>query len=196
MAIDIVLADDARFDDLATILGPKRLDVPACWCLSYRVTSAEFSALRGEERPTKLRSFCQREPAPGVIAYVDGVPAGWCAFGLRTEMGRLVRSRTIPKIDDLPVWSIVCFVVKAPYRRQGLAGQMLATTVEYAKLQDVPMLEGYPVESRGQRVSSASAFAGTTNLFASQGFEKIVQTSARSGGLPRWVMRRDLRTSP
>jgi GNAT superfamily N-acetyltransferase len=195
MAIDIVLADEARFDDLTTILGPKRLDVPACWCLYYRVTSAEYGTLRGAERPAKLRSFCQREPVPGVLAYVDGVPAGWCAFGPRTEMGRLVRSRTIPKIDELPVWSIVCFVVKAPYRRQGLAGQMLATTVEYAMSQDVPMLEGYPIENRGQRVNSAAAFAGTTSLFVSQGFEKIVQTSARSGGLPRWVMRRDLRTS-
>jgi GNAT superfamily N-acetyltransferase len=129
MVVEIHPATGERFPDLAQILAPRRKDAPACWCLTYRVTSSEFGSLKGEDRPNRLRALCEQENAPGVIAYVDGTPAGWCAFGPRTEMGRLQRSRTIPQIDDRPVWSIVCFVVRAPYRRQGLAHQLLQSAL-------------------------------------------------------------------
>ena len=103
MVVEIHPATGDRFQDLAQILGPRRKDAPACWCLYYRVTSSEFRSLTGEDRPNRLRALCEQENAPGVIAYVDGIPAGWCAIGPRTEMGRLQRSRTIPKLDDRPV---------------------------------------------------------------------------------------------
>ena len=110
-----------RFADIASLLAPRNENAPACWCLTYRLTSSEFSALRGKERPAALQALCARETAPGVLAYIDGLPVGWCALGPRSEMGRLQRSRTIPLVDDLPVWSIVCFVVRPGFRRRGIA---------------------------------------------------------------------------
>jgi hypothetical protein len=44
-----------------------------------------------------------------MLAYVDGEVAGWCGFGVRPRLPRLERSRTIPKVDDKPVWAILCF---------------------------------------------------------------------------------------
>ena len=29
------------FDDVATVVGPKRPDASVCWCLSYRIPSKE-----------------------------------------------------------------------------------------------------------------------------------------------------------
>lgn len=192
MVVEIHPATEERFPDLAQLLAPRRKDAPACWCLTYRVTSSEFSSLKGADRPNRLRALCARENAPGVIAYVDGIPAGWCAFGPRTEMGRLQRSRTIPQVDDRPVWSIVCFVVKAAYRKQGLTHQLLHTAIAYARSKGVQTLEAYPIETGGTRVSAAFAFVGTTSLFEAAGFQKVKETTARSGGLPRWIVRLDL----
>jgi GNAT superfamily N-acetyltransferase len=192
MAMTFEPATADRFDDIAQLLAPRQPDAPACWCLTYRVTSGEFNALRGADRPNRLRGLCERTPSPGLIAYVDGVPAGWCAFGPRTEMGRLQRSRTIPLVDDRPVWSVVCFVVRPGYRRRGLAHRMLDAAVAYATSQHVQMLEGYPVEPDGTRISAAFAYVGTTSLFAAAGFTKVMPTTSRSGGHTRWVMRREL----
>lgn len=192
MAVEIHPATVDRFDDLARIVGPSKPGAPACWCLSWRVTSSEFNSLTGEDRPNRLRAFCEGESAPGVIAYVDGEPAGWCAFGPRSEMGRLQRSRTIPKVDDQPVWSIVCFVVRAPYRRQGLSHRMLRAAINYARSKGVQVLEGYPVDTGGGRINGTFAYVGTTSLFEAAGFRKMMETSARSGGLPRWIVRLDL----
>jgi GNAT superfamily N-acetyltransferase len=192
MVVEIYPVIAERFPDLAQILAPRRQDAPACWCLSYRVTSSKFGSLKGEDRPNRLRSLCEQENAPGVIAYVDGIPAGRCAFGPRSEMGRLERSRTIPRIDDRPVWSIVCFVVKADYRRQGLTHQLLQSATAYARSKHVQTLEAHPIEPRGTRVSAAFAFVGTTSLFEAAGFRKVGETTARSGGLPRWIVRLDV----
>ena len=57
----------------------------------------------------------------GMLAYVDGEVAGWCGFGPRHRLPRLERSRTIPKVDDVAVWSILCFNIRVGYRRRGVA---------------------------------------------------------------------------
>jgi hypothetical protein len=155
--IEIHPATADRFDDLATLIGPTRPGAPACWCLAPRLASSENSRLRGEPRPARLRALCAQDPAPGVIAYVAGAPAGWCACGPRAEMGRLVRSRTIPQVDDLPVWSIICLVVKIGYRRQELAHRLVEGAVAYARSQGAEMIEAYPIDTGGKRVSTAFA---------------------------------------
>ncbi len=191
-SLTVAPATADRFDDVATLLAPRRPEVPACWCLTYRVTSSEFSRLRGEERPARLRSFFHASLAPGVIAYDAAQPVGWCAFGPRSEMGRLQRSKTIPRVDDLPVVSIVCFVVRADHRRQGVARTMLVAATDYLREQGVQTVEAYPIDNEGRKASAALAYVGTVPMFESCGFVKAVLTSSTSSGMRRWVMRKDL----
>jgi GNAT superfamily N-acetyltransferase len=181
-----------RFNDVAQVLAPRGVDAPACWCLSYRVTSGENNRMRGAERPDYVRQLCEREPSPGMVAYVDGEPAGWCGSGLRSQMERLVRSKTIPPVDEKPVWSVVCFIVTTPYRRQGVARALLDATVDYAAGQDVAAVEAYPVDTQCDKISSSFAYMGTTSFYEKAGFERVILTQAKSGGRPRWIMRKEL----
>jgi GNAT superfamily N-acetyltransferase len=109
-------------------------------------------------------------------------------------MGRLTRSRTIPAIDDTPVWSVTCFVVRTGYRRQGVAHALLAGAVRHATEHGAPVLEGYPIDPAGRRVSTSFAYVGTTSMFEAAGFHRVTQTAAQSARLPRWLMRRELTT--
>jgi GNAT superfamily N-acetyltransferase len=187
--IEVHPASPDRFDDLAAILAPRDPDAPACWCLSYRVPGGEFSALSGAERPARLRRFAEEGTPPGVIAYVRGAPAGWCSVSPRSSHHRLARSRTIPSVDDVPVWSIVCLVVRPGFRRQGLGHALVAGAVDFARSRGAPALEAYPIESGEGRISTALAYVGTTSLFEAAGFARVVKTSSRSGGRERWLMR-------
>lgn len=54
------------------------------------------------------------------------------------------------------------------------------------------MIEGYPVEAEGDRVDQTSAYVGTVRLFEPHGFERVLQTTGRTGGKPRWLVRREL----
>jgi GNAT superfamily N-acetyltransferase len=163
-----------------------------CWCLYWRLTSSEYSARGQGGGPRILRAQLESSPAPGLLAYVDDRPAGWCGIGPRASMRRLVRSRTIPRIDDRPVWSIVCFLVRVGYRRQGVAQALLAGVVDYAKQQGAVGLESYPIDPEGQRVDVAFAYVGTTSMFERAGFRRVLETASRSAGRPRWLMRLDL----
>lgn len=190
--IEVYPATAERFDDVASLLRPRRDDASACWCLAFRLTSGEFNSLTPAEQPERLRDLCRDTPPPGVVAYLEGEPVGWCGIGPRSGMERLMRSRTIPKVDEVPVWSVVCFVVKTGHRRQGIGHSLLTGVIDYARASGAPALEAYPVDPEGARISPTLAFVGTTGMFETAGFRRILKTEARSGGLPRWLMRLDL----
>ncbi len=193
VSVEVHPAAADRFPDVATILAPAKPSTPACWCLTYRITNAENHTLRGPDRPERLRGLCHADPPPGMIAYVDGVPAGWCSFGPRSSFNRLVKARTIPHVDETPAWSVICFIVRPQFRRTGLSRALLDAVVDYAKgRSDVPVLEAYPIDSTAGRVSASFAYVGTTSLFEAAGFKRVTLTSARSGGADRWLMRRPM----
>lgn len=178
-----------RFDDVAAILAPSDPEAPTCWCLSYRLPNQEQRELGARDRPARLRRYAEEGTPPGVVAYVDGTPAGWCSVSPRASHHRLTHSRTIPTVDETPVWSIVCLVVKPGFRRQGLSRHLLDGAIAYARDRGAPALESYPIDSEGGRVSSSFAYVGTTALFESAGFERVVETDSRSGRVRRWLMR-------
>ncbi len=193
MHLEIHPATADRFDDVSALLGPGEEDAPACWCLYFRLSSGEFNRVKGLARRQAMRRLTEAPDAPGVLAYRDAKPVGWCALGPREEMGRLQRSRTIPLLEGDGVWSIVCFVVLPGHRRQGVAAALLEGAVEYARSRGAAVVEGYPAATAGERISTAFAYTGTESMFRRAGFTKVADTTARTGGKPRIVMRRELR---
>ncbi len=188
--IVVVPATVEGWPDVATLLGSE--GERGCWCQYWRLSSAAYSARRGDDGERLMRQRLEQAPAPGMIAYQDGDVAGWCGIGPRAEMDRLARSRTIPAIDDRPVWSIVCFLVRVGHRRRGVARALLAGVIDYAREQRAAGLEAYPIDSEGQRIDVAFAYAGFTSLFEAAGFRRVVQTESRSAGRRRWLMRLDI----
>ena len=138
------------FDDVATLVGPKKPTSNVCFCLSYRIPSTENLALTGPSRADRVRELCHEDPPPGVIAYLDGEPVGWAAVHPRSDTS-FARSRRIPHVDDLDVWSLWCFRVRPGYRKQGVSHALIEGAVAYARERGAPAIEGYPVDTRGRR---------------------------------------------
>lgn len=192
--IEVVPASADRVGDVVAVLGSS-----ACWCMYYRLSAGEYGRVSREElkgavqrRSALMHERLRGETAPGMLAYLDWAPVGWCGIGPRAEFTRLRRSRTIPPVDDRPVWSIVCFLVRPGSRRAGVASALLSGAVAYARGCGAPVLEAYPVDTGGRRIDTASAHVGTTTMFEAAGFQRVTETNARSGGLARWVMRLEL----
>jgi GNAT superfamily N-acetyltransferase len=175
-----------RFDDIEPVISR------SCWCQWWRQTAGEFSRSSRSQLIAALRAQCAAEPVPGVVAYLGDLPVGWCGFGPRSSMRRLERSRTIPKVDDLPVWSIVCFDVRPGYRRRGVATALLAGAIEYARKHGAVGLEAYPTDPGGTRRDATFSYTGFTSMFEAAGFRRVVETASHADRLPRWLMRLDL----
>jgi GNAT superfamily N-acetyltransferase len=178
----------ARFDDVATMLGPKNPESSVCWCLSHRVDWKTNRELVGPDRREYVRMLCSRKVAPGVLAYEKDKVVGWAAIAPRSELP-FERSRKIPHVDRLAVWSLWCIKVRSGHRGRGIAHALIDGAVAYARSQGAPAIEGYPVDNEGKKVDLTMAYVGTRGLFERAGFSKAADTDAVSGGFPRVVMR-------
>ncbi len=189
--IEVVPATAERWGDVVTLFegdGER-----GCWCQYWRRSSEAYSAGGPGASEANLDAQVRAgPPAPGVVAYLDGEPAGWCGLGPRTSFERLVRSRTIPVVDDLAVWSIVCFKVRVGYRRRGVATALLRGAIEYARSMGAPAVEAYPIDADGRRLDVTFSYVGFTSMFEAAGFRRVLETDARSAHRPRILMRLDL----
>ena len=192
MPFEVHPATAERFDDVALVLGPRNPTSSVCWCLSHRVDARTNRGLVGPARGELVRALCSRAVAPGVLAYDGDQVAGWAAVAPRAELP-FARSRTIPHVDDLPVWSLWCIRVRPGFRGRGVSHALLEGAVAYARDQGAPAVEGYPVDDRGERVDPTMAYVGTRAAFERAGFTWVADTTGVSGGFPRVVVRRDLR---
>src|SRR3954465_12597205 len=118
MTLEVRPATLARFDDVATMLGPKSPTSSVCWCLSHRVDAKTNRSLVGPERREFVRALTRRRVAPGVLAYDGDEVVGWAAVAPRAELP-FARSTKIPHVDDVAVWSIWCIRVRPGHRGRG-----------------------------------------------------------------------------
>jgi GNAT superfamily N-acetyltransferase len=191
VSIEVKPATAARFDDVATMLGPKNPDSSVCWCLSHRLDSAINRQLVGPARGEYVRMLCSRKVAPGVLGYEDDKVVGWAAVAPRAELP-FARSTKIPHVDQLSVWSVWCIRVRPGHRGKGISHALLDGAVAYARSHGAPAIEGYPVDNKGKKVDPTMAYVGTRALFESAGFTKSADTNSVSGGFPRVLMRLNL----
>jgi GNAT superfamily N-acetyltransferase len=181
-----------RFDALAELFREGG-DPRWCWCQFWRLRSKDFSAKKVPQLRQRLRDLSAASPAPGLVALRGDRAVGWCSLGPREDFARLEHSRTIPRLDDVPVWSIVCFAVSKTARGDGVAGALLDGAMRWARKQGATTLEAYPVDIKaGVAMNSNSAFMGTLPMFERAGFRVVADTAATADGRPRVVVRREL----
>ena len=185
----IAVRPASSFDDVRTMVGPKRPDADVCWCLSYRIPSKENLALRGLARGERVEQLVREDPPPGVLAYDGDEVVGWAAVHPRADTS-FARNRKIPHIDDLEVWSLWCIRVRPGHRGTGIAHHLIDGAVEFARAHGAPAIEGYPVDNDDRKVDLTMAYVGTRALFEKAGFTLASRTEATSAGFPRVVMRR------
>lgn len=193
--LEILPLTPDRLPDLAGLFGQGG-DPKWCWCSFYRVRSVDFrtgSAAANRavlERATEALAAEGR--APGLVAYRAGEPIGWVSLGPRGDYQRLQHSKVLAPIDDRPVWSIVCFVVARDARGQGVARALLEAAVAYARDHGASLLEAYPADTDGRRISAANAYKGTVPMFEGAGFEVVERRQASRTSAPRPIVRREV----
>jgi GNAT superfamily N-acetyltransferase len=164
-----------RWPDLEELFG-RRGAYGGCWCMWNRISNRQFEATTGDEKREMLRSIVD-DRVPGLLAYEEGVPVGWVSVGPREEFGRIQRSRVTKPVDDVPVWSIVCFVIEKNHRGSGIGTSLLEAAVEYARKNGAGAVEGYPVEPRRDRMPDIYAWMGLASMFEAAGFKEIARRS-------------------
>ncbi len=185
-SVEVLPATIERWPDLERLFGPRGA-CAGCWCMYWRLAKAEYEAGKGEPNRRALRRLVEAGPPPGVLAYVDAEPTGWCAIAPREEYPRFERSRVLAPVDDAPVWSVTCFFVRRDQRGTGLGRALLEGAVRLAAEHDATRVEGYPVDPAA-RQADAFVWTGVLPTFRAAGFREVARRSPT-----RPIVRRKIR---
>jgi len=165
-----------RWRDLEALFGPRGA-CGGCWCMWWRLTPAEFNRQKGDGNKRAMKEIVDSGQVPGILAYAQKEPVGWCSIGPREVFPRLERSRILKRVDQQPVWPVVCFFVAKSFRGRGISGKLLEAAVDYAQKQGARIVEGYPVEPKKDHMPDLFAYHGLASAFRKAGFVEVARRS-------------------
>jgi GNAT superfamily N-acetyltransferase len=165
-----------RWKDLEALFG-ERGACGGCWCMWPRLPRAKYNQQKGAGNKKAFKKIVVSGEVPGILAYAEGQPVGWCGLAPRETYPVLEHSRVLQRVDDAPVWSVTCFFVAKPFRGQGLTVALLRAAVEYARKRGAKIVEGYPIEPKAGRSPDAFVWTGLASAFRQAGFVEVIRRS-------------------
>jgi GNAT superfamily N-acetyltransferase len=165
-----------RWSDFKKLFGPRGA-YGGCWCMWWRTTRSQFEKQGNDGNRQAMKDIVDAGHVPGIIAYADGQPVGWCSVAPREHYASLNRSPVLKRLDDKPVWSIVCFYVAKEQRGTGLITKLIRGAVDYVRQQGGQIVEAYPTQPRGGQLPPVSSFMGIPSVFEDAGFVECARPS-------------------
>ena len=157
-------------------------DGRSCQCVWPLLPNAQWRTTSVDERRELLRAEIDAGPPPGLVAYIDGAPAGWARVGPRSAQRRILRSRAVgaspEPVDAEDVWAVTCFSVRREHRRKGLNAAFLDAAADYARDRGARVLEAYPIDTTVGKTSTNALYVGSLSTFLAAGFEERARPTA------------------
>jgi GNAT superfamily N-acetyltransferase len=168
-----------RWSDLEALFNARGCSVArGCWCMAYRLSGSRKplppGMTRSQANRSGLKALVATGNPPGLIGYRGKVPLGWVSIGPREQYAKLKRSPVMKAVDEQSVWSVICFVVPAAYRGQGVAQALLKGAVEYARRQGATLVEAYPFD-RPARSKDEYMWFGAKSMYDKAGFKEVAR---------------------
>jgi GNAT superfamily N-acetyltransferase len=157
----------------------------------FRLPGPDFRTGVYEPNRAALRDLAASREPVGLLAFEGDGAVGWVAVAPRAVYRRLDRSTVAKPVDpdeDLTgVWSVTCFFIHRRARRSGVSKLLLQEAVRYAADRGARIVEGYPVDTRGEKKASGELYHGTLAMFKAAGFAVV-----EARGVRRALVRKEI----
>jgi len=168
--------DVRTWPDLVTLFG-KNGACGGCWCMTWRLTSKEYGANKGENNKLKFHDLVKAGKSLGTLAFSNNMPIGWCSVSPRETFFGLEKSRLFKRIDSNPVWSVTCLFFKKDFRRHGLSSALIKTACYNAFKQGAVTIEAYPIIPKKDKMPDVFVWVGFAIAYKNAGFDVVGQPS-------------------
>jgi len=165
-----------RWKDFEKLFGEKGA-CAGCWCMYWRKRQAVYEKDKGTGNKKSMKKLISGGSIPGLLAYSEGEPVGWCSVAPREDFSRLANSRILKPVDDNHVWSVTCFFIHRKFRNEGLSVALLNAAKDYVKSRGGKIVEGYPVEPKQNKMPDAFAWTGLSAAFKKANFKEVARRS-------------------
>jgi hypothetical protein len=183
MGLAVRPLDGATWPDFAALVERHNGVWGGCWCMSFHAEGVGRDRTAERNRADKHRRVGEGT-AHAALVYDAGECVGWCQFGPTGELPRIKRAAAYRAgLVDLPDWRITCFFVDRRWRHRGVTGTALDGALGLIGGLGGGVVESYPEDVGGRRVSASFLHNGTVGLFEAHGF-----TRTRPIGRHHWVV--------
>jgi GNAT superfamily N-acetyltransferase len=154
-----------------------------CWCLGFHDRSL-FALPYDDKREAKRRMVAEGR-AHAALVFEGEACVGWCQFGSPAELPQIKNRKAYEASlsGEPPPWRITCLFVDRHHRRQGVAAAALAGALQEIQRHGGGVVEAYPEDTGGKKVSPTFLHAGTLGMYEQAGFAK-----QRQIGKNKWVV--------
>lgn len=182
MVVEVRVATADRWDHVVDLFerpGPRggTPQTDGCWCQFWHLRGRAYWDGHGAGHRSRLEEEVWSGTEPGLLAYLDGTPVGWCRVGPRESFDRLEHSSKLTPVDAQSAWSVVCFYVHPEAKRAGVASALLDAAIGRARSHGASILEGYPVDEGHANID---AYTGYLPMFLAAGFEPVRDAGRRT----------------
>jgi GNAT superfamily N-acetyltransferase len=158
-----------------------------CWCNWFHPRCAEKAQSAEESRARKKRRVDEGR-AHAALVFDGDVAVAWCQYGTPEELPNIYHRKEYEAgLDRLPDYRITCFFVDRKYRRNGLAGVALHSALHLIAQAGGGVVEAYPQDTDGQKVSASFLYNGTRNLFEQAGFSYVRRKGKNHSVMRLWL---------
>ncbi len=110
--------------------------------------------------------------AHAALVFDGDVAVGWCEYGPPAELPRIYHRKQVETEDYVPPdYRLTCLFVDRDYRRKGVAAAAVRGALDLIAQAGGGVVETYPQDNQGKKVSASFLYNGTRSLFEKAGFD-------------------------
>jgi GNAT superfamily N-acetyltransferase len=177
--------DDSTWDAFALLVEKHNgCGFGGCWCTWFHSREGRPEGERG--RPWKERLVREGKAHAALVFDGDGAVA-WAQYGSPDDLTNIHHRKDYEKTrtGELPDFRITCIFVDRDDRRNGVAGVALRGAIDLIAKEGGGVVEGYPQDTQGKKISAKFLYNVTRSLYEQTGF-----SYDRPKGKNHCVMRR------
>jgi hypothetical protein len=141
-----------------------------CWCTWFHTFYTEKRQATEDNRTLKER-LVNEGRAHAALVFDGDVAVAWCQYGTPEELPNINHRKEYEAgLDRLPDYRLTCFFVDKNYRRKEVAAVALRGALGLIAQAGGGLVEAYPQDTGGKKVSASFLYNGTRSLFEQAGF--------------------------
>jgi hypothetical protein len=141
-----------------------------CWCTYFHTMANEKTFDAASNRALKQR-LVEEGRAHAALVFDGELAVGWLQYGTPAELPNIYHRKEYEAgLDRLPDYRMTCFFTDRNYRRQQVSAVALRGALDLIAQAGGGLVEAYPQDTAGKKITASFLYNGTRSLFEQAGF--------------------------
>jgi GNAT superfamily N-acetyltransferase len=165
--------DSTTWDAFVDLAGRHNGVWGGCWCLAFHAKTTDMGQSPEGNREVKRR-LVDEGKAHAALVFDRDRAVGWCQYGTPEELPRIYHRKEYEATITQPAdYRLTCFFVDRDYRRSGVSEVALWGALDLIARAGGGVVEAFPQDTQGAKVSASFLYNGTRSLFEQAGFNYV-----------------------